>query len=123
MSIEIQWLNHASFRIAGSQVMYVDPWKIGAPLRDGQAAVISHAHFDHCSPEDVRKVLADDGAVVAPPDVLPKLGLPSAKPTYVNSSHVMSWSNLANLKEVSIYAGEDGAVSSILICVETEQAA
>lgn len=73
MSIEIRWLNHASFRIAGSTVVYVDPWKIGASPGDGQAVVVSHAHFDHCSAEDVRNVLAPSGAVLAPPDVLHKL--------------------------------------------------
>jgi len=56
-------------------------------------------------------------------EVLAKLGLPQAKPTYVNARHVMSWSNLANLKEVSVYAGENGAVSSVLVCVEADQAA
>jgi len=56
-------------------------------------------------------------------EILPKLGLPIAKPTYVNSSHVMSWSNLPNLKEVSVYSGENGAVSSILICVRAKRAA
>ncbi len=56
-------------------------------------------------------------------DSLPKLGLPAAKPTYVNSTHVMSWSNLANLKEVSMYAGQGGGVSSVLICVQAAQAA
>jgi hypothetical protein len=56
-------------------------------------------------------------------EILPKLGLPLAKPTYVNSNHVMSWSNLPNLKEVSVYAGEKGAVSSILICVRAKRAA
>jgi len=56
-------------------------------------------------------------------EILPKLGLPAAKPTYVNASHVMSWSNLPNLKEVSVYAGEKGAVSSILICVRAKRAA
>ncbi|UCG84914.1 MAG: hypothetical protein JSW71_13295 [Gemmatimonadota bacterium] len=56
-------------------------------------------------------------------EILPKLGLPSAKPTYVNSSHVMSWSNLANLQEVSVYGGENGTISSILICVRPAQAA
>jgi len=56
-------------------------------------------------------------------EILTKLGLPLAKPTYVNARHVMSWSNLANLKEVSVYAGEGGAVSSVLVCVEADQAA
>jgi hypothetical protein len=56
-------------------------------------------------------------------DSLTKLGLPRAKPTYVNSTHVMSWSNLANLKEVSIYGGESGSVSSVLICVQAAKVA
>ena len=55
--------------------------------------------------------------------ILSKLGLPQAKPTYVNARHVMSWSNLANLQEVSVYAGENGTVSSVLICVQAYQAA
>jgi len=54
---------------------------------------------------------------------LPKLGLPAAKPTYVNSTHVMSWSNLANLKEVSMYGGANGFVSSVLICARAVRAA
>jgi hypothetical protein len=56
-------------------------------------------------------------------ETLSKLGLPVAKPTYVHSQHVMSWSNLPHLKEVSMYSGENGAVSSILICVRTQRAA
>jgi len=48
---------------------------------------------------------------------LSKLGLPSRKPTYVNRKHVMSWSNLCNLREVSLYADSKGGVSSVLVCV------
>lgn len=48
--------------------------------------------------------------------VLPKLGLPLRKPTYVNHDRVMSWGNIANLKEVSIYAGAGGGVSYVLVC-------
>jgi hypothetical protein len=55
--------------------------------------------------------------------ILSKLGLPPAKPTYVNANHVMSWSNLPNLKEVSVYAGESGTVSSVLVCVQSKKAA
>jgi hypothetical protein len=48
---------------------------------------------------------------------LSKLGLPPKKPTYVNRNHVMSWSKINNLKEVSFYSDSDGGVSSVLVCV------
>jgi hypothetical protein len=49
-------------------------------------------------------------------DALPKLGLPPVKPTYVNRKHVMSWGNVANLKEVSLYSNGHSGVSYVLIC-------
>jgi L-ascorbate metabolism protein UlaG (beta-lactamase superfamily) len=61
----IHWLGHASFRLEGDGlVIYIDPWQ----LKDGPAAdiiLITHDHGDHCSPEDVAKVRADDTAIVA----------------------------------------------------------
>ncbi len=52
----IHWLGHDSFRIEGSgMVIYIDPWQIP----DGPAAdliLITHDHFDHCSPEDVARI-------------------------------------------------------------------
>jgi len=54
---------------------------------------------------------------------LPKLGLPARKPTYVNPTHVMSWSNLPHIKELTLYAGKGGKVSSVLICVQTSNGA
>ncbi len=50
-------------------------------------------------------------------ETLPKLGLPGQKPTYVNRDRVMSWGNIANLKEVSLYAG-NGGVSYVLVCAQ-----
>jgi hypothetical protein len=52
-------------------------------------------------------------------DALAKLGLPDRKPTYVNRDRVMSWGNISNLKEVSLYAG-NGGVSFVLVCVESK---
>jgi hypothetical protein len=51
-------------------------------------------------------------------DALGRLGLPHRKPTYVNRNHVMSWDNISNLREVSLYAGGEG-VSYVLICAKT----
>jgi L-ascorbate metabolism protein UlaG (beta-lactamase superfamily) len=74
MAIEITWINHATFRLSGSRVVYIDPWKIAQGKRDGNVVFVSHTHSDHCSPPDVTKVLAPDGVVVGPPDVLKRLG-------------------------------------------------
>jgi|GEM_PF-2995265 len=51
---------------------------------------------------------------------LSRLGLPPKKPTYVNRDHVMSWSKICNLKEVSLYADNKGGVSSVLVCAASE---
>jgi len=74
MGIEITWLNHASFRLAGTRVVYIDPWKLSDSPADGDVVFVSHGHFDHCSPEDVAKVRGADGVVVAPADALEQLG-------------------------------------------------
>jgi hypothetical protein len=53
---------------------------------------------------------------------LRKLGLPVCRPTYDNSPHVLSWHNIARLKEVSLYGGgPQGSASWVLVCVETSE--
>jgi L-ascorbate metabolism protein UlaG (beta-lactamase superfamily) len=74
MAVEITWIQHASFRLAGTRVVYIDPWKIPTSPRDGNVVFVSHSHHDHCSPADVAKVLASDGVVVGPADALEQTG-------------------------------------------------
>ena len=74
MALEITWISHASFRLAGSRVLYIDPWKISSSPRDGNVVFVSHSHYDHCSPADVAKVRAADGVVVGPADVIEQIG-------------------------------------------------
>ncbi len=50
---------------------------------------------------------------------LSRLGLPPKKPTYVNRNHVMSWSGICNLREVSLYSDSHGGVSSVLVCANS----
>jgi len=55
MIAHVHWLGHSAFRIAGSRIIYLDPYQINR----GAVAdyiLITHAHADHCSPDDVRKV-------------------------------------------------------------------
>ncbi len=61
----IEWLGHASFRIQGPPLIYIDPWRIprGAPLAD--VVLITHDHYDHCSLPDIDKVRAPHTVIIA----------------------------------------------------------
>jgi len=79
MSVEIQWFGHASFRVAGGgSVLYIDPWKLSGEPHDADVVFVSHSHYDHCSPPDVKKVSKDLTVIVAPADTIQKLGATNA---------------------------------------------
>ena len=75
MPIELTWIGHASFRVAGRRVVYLDPWKVPAAPYDGDLVFVSHSHHDHCSSEDVAKVRKSTGEVVGPASAIAQLGL------------------------------------------------
>lgn len=72
-------LGHASLRIEGKKTIYVDPWKLteGQPLAD--IVLITHNHFDHCSPDDIEKISGEGTTVICSSDCAGDLGK-SAKP-------------------------------------------
>ncbi|MDK2464050.1 MAG: MBL fold metallo-hydrolase [Candidatus Korarchaeota archaeon] len=53
--VKIYWLGHAAFRVRDSVVIYVDPYEI-AGGEEADLILITHDHFDHCSPDDAAKV-------------------------------------------------------------------
>ena len=62
----IVWLGHASFKLRGSKTIYIDPWKLSETAgKDGDLVLVTHDHYDHCSPPDIRKALAPQGKVLA----------------------------------------------------------
>ncbi|MEW6600441.1 MAG: MBL fold metallo-hydrolase [Nitrospirota bacterium] len=68
----IHWLGHDTFKISGEKVIYTDPFHI----RKEDAAdiiLITHEHYDHCSPDDVKKLQKKDTVIIAPPDCAGKL--------------------------------------------------
>lgn len=65
----IRWLGHASFKITGDVVIYIDPWRLSkAEKKDADLILITHSHYDHCSEEDVRIIQKDDVAIVTTAD-------------------------------------------------------
>lgn len=73
MAESLHWLGHDAFRLdTPAGAIYFDPFEIS----DGpQAALIliSHDHYDHCSPEDIAKIQGPDTVIVTEADSAKKL--------------------------------------------------
>ena len=74
MSVKIEWLGHASFRISSGLTLYIDPWKIEGSPHDADLILISHDHFDHYVVEDIDKVAKPSTQIIASVDVVKKHG-------------------------------------------------
>lgn len=63
---EVSVLTHSSIRISGRLTLYFDPYQIQNESRDADIILITHDHFDHFSPEDIRKIIKEDTVLVLP---------------------------------------------------------
>ena len=95
----ITWLGHDGFLIKGDgKAIAIDPFQV-QQCEPADIILISHEHYDHCSPEDVKKIrkdstvivteaqsaakLSGDVRVVQPGDKLTVSGIPiEAVPSY-----------------------------------------
>lgn len=68
----IHWFGHASLRFDGSKVIYTDPWELKTSEPKADIILITHEHFDHCSPPDVAKISKPTTVIVAPEDAAKK---------------------------------------------------
>ena len=61
----LHWLGHDSFRLDGPPVIYFDPYKLSGSQPRADLVLVSHEHYDHCSPDDVKKVRGPKTVVLA----------------------------------------------------------
>lgn len=69
----LHWLGHDSFRIDGVPTVYFDPWNLTESQQKADVVLVSHEHYDHCSPDDVRRLSRRDTVVIANPSAAKKL--------------------------------------------------
>lgn len=71
MSVTVQWLGHASFRIShGESVIYIDPWKLSGFSGDAAVVLVSHSHYDHYSADDIKAVSCEDTELIGSGDIV-----------------------------------------------------
>lgn len=68
----IKWLGHDTFKITGEKTIFTDPYQITKPDR-ADIILITHDHFDHFSPDDIKKLLKEDTVLVLPKDCAGKI--------------------------------------------------
>lgn len=66
LNLDLERKGHDTFRIAGSKVIYIDPFQLKSQDK-ADLVLLSHEHFDHLSREDLEKVCTRETHVVASP--------------------------------------------------------
>ncbi len=61
----IHWLGHASFRVEGPPLIYINPWRVARSAFHADVILISNDQYDHCSPADVEKLRGPQTVVIA----------------------------------------------------------
>jgi len=64
---KIHWLGQAAFCIElDKTVIYIDPYQLRRDKPKADIILISHAHFDHCSGEDINRIYKPETLIIGP---------------------------------------------------------
>lgn len=78
----------SSIRIAGSKILYFDPFQIGASVHDADMIFITHEHYDHFEPASIAKIKKETTILVAPESMKKKVvsesGVPAGQCLFLN---------------------------------------
>ncbi len=72
-NIELKWLGHSGFLINNSKKIYIDPYNIPENSEKADIILITHSHYDHCSFEDINKIIQEGTKIIMPADCQSKI--------------------------------------------------
>ena len=94
---QVTWLGHASFcfidELTGNRIYYADPFSLTQQqLPKADLLFITHAHPDHLSQDDIKKVTKEDTIIIAPQNCLDKIQWEKLLPQAVspNNSYLIN---------------------------------
>jgi len=75
LGLDIELLSHASVKIKNRKIIYIDPFELvqGPGLEKADVVLITHSHYDHCSPRDVEKIINENTIIITVADAMSKL--------------------------------------------------
>ena len=66
----IECLGHSTIKInRNGKIIYIDPYNIEKNINDADIIFITHNHYDHFSPEDIKKIKNEDTIIIATEDL------------------------------------------------------
>lgn len=71
--LDLKWLGHSGFLIDSGKKIYIDPYKIPNNSEGADLILITHGHYDHCSFEDIKKIVRDGTKIVMPAECQSKV--------------------------------------------------
>ena len=63
----------SSIRIAGSKIIYFDPFHVDKETHDADVIFVTHEHYDHFEPDSIKKLLKAETILVAPESMKAKV--------------------------------------------------
>ena len=64
--MKIEVLRHASVKLTGDQVIYIDPYQVKEELNDADYIFITHDHYDHYDEESIHNIKKDTTKIIVP---------------------------------------------------------
>ena len=66
-------LCHNCIKIEANKIIYFDPFRIKEEFHDADYVFCTHSHYDHFSPEDIRKVMKENTKLIVTNDIIERV--------------------------------------------------